>query len=109
MQGYDAYFINRKCVRLLLEIAENGLVDLTIKDNDGLLAFDLCQDEAIKQMIWDKMKVQLQQKQNKEKENAVQKFAVNTNSSAAQNKKKKQLKIKVKGKGRKKMKITLKK
>lgn len=96
-----------KCVHLLLEIAENGLLDLTIKDKDGLLAFDLCLNEATKQMIWDKMKVQIQQKEKKKKENAIQKFAVNTNN--AKNKKKKPLKIKVKGKGKKKMKIKLKK
>merc|ERR1712129_312166 len=92
-----------KCVHLLLEIASKGWLDLTIKDKNGLLAFDLCQNEATKQMIWDKMKTQMQKNEQMKKENAVQKFAVNT-----QKKKDTKLKMKIKSKGKKKMKIKLK-
>eukprot|EP01083_Nonionella_stella_P002552 7332_1 len=103
-----------KCVYLLLEIAENGLLDLTIKDTDGLLAYDLCQEELAKQQIWDQTNVQLQKKEKEKKANSVQKFAVNTVVAKNKNKNgvsisKKKKMLKLKGKGKRKMKIKLKK
>ena len=99
--------INRKCVQLLLEIAENGALDLTIQDKDGLLAYDLCLDEHTKQLIWDKTKIQKEQKEKKAQEKKVEKFEIVNNQTPTNKTKKKPLKIKTKK--NKKMKIKLKK
>ena len=103
-------YLHRKCVELLLEIAEKGALDLTVKDKDGLLAYDLCQDEHTKQLLWDKTKQQMAEKERIAKENAVEKFAVNTSTENKESTKKPlRIKVKGKGKGKKKMKIKLKK
>ncbi|ETN97594.1 hypothetical protein RFI_39935 [Reticulomyxa filosa] len=45
-------------VEELLKCADLGCLDLTIKDNENNMCVDVCMDEKMKQVLWDKTREQ---------------------------------------------------
>merc|ERR1712129_653013 len=70
-------------IAVLLGLAADGRLDVTVRDREGMTAYDLCRDELTKQTLWDATKVQMERKaqEMETEQKEVQQFSVQTKGS----------------------------